>query len=86
MRALIAFVAGVVGAGLLLRGVADWGFGFLCAAAALAVWRAQLSPLRRVEAVLAITLVLAGAVRGHSLDGAIAAAIAALAIELMRIM
>ena len=84
MRAGLAFVAAVIGAGLLLRGVADWGLGFVCVAAALAAWRARLSPLRRVEAALAVSAALTGAARGHALEGLCAAALVVCLIELAR--
>ncbi len=85
MRATLAFIAAVVGAGLLIRGIVDWGCGFLAAAAALAAWRERLSPLRRIEAALAVALVLFGAARGHPIEGTLAAAIAVGLIELARI-
>ena len=85
MRAIVAFVAAVIGVGLLLRGVGDWGLGFLCVAAALIAWRTHLSPLRRSEAALAIALVLISDMRGHPFEGACAAAIVVSLIELARI-
>jgi hypothetical protein len=85
VRAAVAFVAGLIGAGLLLRGVDDWGLGFLCAAAALVAFRARVSALRRVETALAIALVLAGAVGGRPAEGLGAAIVAVLLIEPMRI-
>jgi hypothetical protein len=81
MRSALAFV----GAGLAIRGVADWGVGFFAVAGALIAWRARLSPLRRIEAALAVALALVGAARGHPLEGTLSAAIAVGLTELARI-
>jgi hypothetical protein len=86
MRSLFTFVAALVGAALSLRGVADWGLGILCAAAALVAFHARFSPLLRVEAALAVAAALTGAVRGHEVEGVCGAAVAVLAIVLLRIM
>ncbi len=85
MRAGLAFVAAVVGAGLLLRGVAGPAFCFFTAAAALIACRVSATPLRRIEVALAAALTLAGVAQGHPIEGAGAAAIAISALELMRI-
>ena len=85
MRAIVAFLAAVVGSGLLRVGVVNWGLGFLAVGAALAAWRARLTPLRKIEAALALALVLTGAAHGHPLEGTLSALIAGSLIELARI-
>jgi hypothetical protein len=82
--AVAAYVFAVVGLGLLLRGFADWGCGFLCAAVALVAGLVAATPLRRIEVAVAAALVFAGAAQGHWAEGAGAAAIAVLAIELSK--
>ena len=42
MYGSVAFVAALVGGGLVLRGVFDWGTGFLVFALILAAWRVGL--------------------------------------------
>lgn len=86
MWGAVAYVALVAGAGLLIRGIVDPAVGFFAAAAALAAWRARLTALRRLEATLAAALVVVGAASGDPIEGAGAAAIAVLLIELMRLM
>jgi hypothetical protein len=85
MRALVAFVAAIVGAALLLRGVADWGLGLFAFAAAIAAWRFVATPLRRIEVALAAGLTIVGVAQGHVVDGVCAAAIVVSLIELARI-
>lgn len=85
MRALIAFVAAIVGVGLPLRGVAATALGFFAAAAALIAWRIAPAPLRKIEVALAAALSVAGAVRGHAIEGVCAAVIVVSLIELARI-
>lgn len=84
MRAVIAYIAAIVGLGL-LRAAPDWGIAFLAVAAALAAWRARVSPLRRTQVAFAAALIAIGALRGHPIEGALAAWIVVSAIELMRI-
>lgn len=84
MRAGFAFVAAIVGLGL-MRAAPDWGVAFLCAAVVLAAWRARVSPLRRTQIAFAAALIAIGALRGHPIEGALAAWIVVSAIELMRI-
>ncbi|MGA2495269.1 MAG: hypothetical protein ABSF67_20395 [Roseiarcus sp.] len=83
MRACLAFVAAVIGAGLTIRGVADWGLGFFAAATVLIAWRARFSPLRRLE--LAIVALCAVAALFHPVDAALAAVVFVALLELMRI-
>jgi hypothetical protein len=83
MRPIIAFLAAVIGAGLLIRGVADWGLGFLAAAATLAGLRARLTPLRKIEAALAVGVVVA--VFCRSVDGALGALALLLVFQLMKV-
>jgi hypothetical protein len=85
MRAIVAFVAVVAGAGLLIRGIVAPALGFFAAAVTLAAWRFAPTPLAKIEATLAAALVLAGATSGHPGEGAGAAAIVFGLIELMRI-
>lgn len=87
MRAALAFVAGVIGAGLMIRGVVDWGCAFLAGAAALAAWRAlwtARTPLSRVE--IALVALCGVAAIFHPVDAALAALVGFAALELMRIM
>ena len=47
MRAVVAFIAAVVGAGLIVRGVTAPALGFFAFAAALAAWRVAAYRARR---------------------------------------
>ncbi len=85
MCAVLAFIAALIGAGLLARGVIDAGFGFLAIAAALAAWRATATPLRKIEIVVALGLTLTGATQGHAGDGGGAALVVILLIETARL-
>jgi hypothetical protein len=85
MRAGLAFVATVIGGGLLLRGIVAPALDFFVAAAALIAWRIAASPLRKIEVALAAALTSAAAAQGHVFEGAWAAAIVVSALELMRI-
>jgi hypothetical protein len=84
MRMALGFLAAVIGAGLMLRGVADWGAGFLAVAAALAIWRARLTPFARIEAALVAALLIS--CMAATADGALAALVILAAFELMRVM
>jgi hypothetical protein len=85
MSAAVAFIVAIVGVGLLVRGVVDYGIGFLCVAVALAAWWMATTPLRKIEVAVATALTLAGAVQGHWIEGLWAAAIVVSALELMRV-